>query len=301
MNRKLLYDDVGAVIVTYEPDVDNLAILIEKLSKQVSSIVIVDNASNISFDFHNVSILKLHTNLGIAEAQNIGIATLIDSGLNNIILFDQDSLPSLTMVHELFVTKKEAEKVGIKVAAIGPTHIDQDTFQENIFISAERHSVNKVSANSQLTSNRKFTQCSFLIASGCLISKEAIVDIGNMESKLFIDCVDIEWGFRAVSKGWSCIGSFEAKMFHKIGEEPLKLMGRSLTTHSPLRHYYFYRNLYSLLKRPYIPFCWKLHAFVKSSLQAVLFSIFLKPRIQHFQCILQGVFHGLVNRSGKYE
>ncbi|WP_394142043.1 glycosyltransferase family 2 protein [Vibrio chagasii] len=296
--------NVFSVVVVFFPEISNLNNLIVSLEKQSSGVIIINNGSESSIkalhleDFENIHLINLGENLGIAAAQNIGIKQSLTLGATDVILFDQDSIISHDLVNNLLVARSRALKKGIDVAAIGPNHIDIDTKTGAKFVSTDSKGVKLFSLDN---STEPYKECDFLIASGCLISTDAFARVGSMEESLFIDCVDIEWGFRAKKMGLICICTSKAQMEHKIGDAPLKVFGRDLTTHSPLRHYYFYRNLYSLLKRPYIPFCWKLHALVKSSLQAVLFSIFLKPRVQHFQYILQGVLHGLVDRSGKYE
>ncbi|MCB5361873.1 glycosyltransferase family 2 protein [Vibrio lentus] len=295
--------NAAAVVVTYEPDEKSLRKLVNILYSQVTEIYIIDNASSVSVGLSklNVTLTVLQKNMGIAHAQNIGIGQALADGFTDFVLFDQDSLPSETMISDLLQARRQACDDGLQVAAVGPVHIDQDSFTNSIFISTQQGNIDKIEVPEPQFSEVTYASCDFLIASGCLISKAALDRVGYMEDGLFIDCVDIEWGFRANSRGLHCIAAFEAKMYHKIGEAPLKLLGRNLTTHSPLRHYYFYRNFYRLLKRPYVPSCWKKHTLLKSLVQAIVFTLFLKPRFQHFKYIVKGVFHGLVERSGKYE
>ena len=299
---KELSNSVAAVIVTYEPNNKELAELVDILSSQVASIYIVDNNSSQKIPSLAVdSLVELQDNLGIASAQNIGLQVALGDGFEDFVLFDQDSKPSTTMIDDLIAARDLAIKSGIEVAAVGPVHIDQDSLTNSTFISTRRGKVDKIEVPELKGSTASYAQCDFLIASGCLISQSSMDRVGYMEESLFIDCVDIEWGFRASNKGLHCIAAFDAKMHHKIGDAHLKLFGRDLTTHSPLRHYYFYRNFYSLLKRSYVPSCWKWHTLIKSTIQAVIFSLFLKPRVKQFSCIMKGIFHGLVGRSGRYE
>lgn len=294
--------EASAIIITFNPVHQELKLLVEKLKLQVSKIYIIDNNSSMPIDIdesEQIDVTLLSDNMGIAYAQNIGINKALNNGFIDFILFDQDSVPSESMVKELFTARQAAQLEGQRVAAVGPVHIDQDTFSECLFIRTSRYSVNRFFSSDR--SEKTFSPCDFLIASGCLISKGALDDIGYMEEELFIDCVDIEWGFRAKRKDYVCIAAFNAKMYHKVGGTPLKVFGQSLTTHSPVRHYYYYRNFYRLLQRAYIPFSWKVYTLIRSSLQAIIFCVYLKPRFMHFKCIVKGVFHGLINRVGKYE
>ncbi|UIJ40646.1 glycosyltransferase family 2 protein [Vibrio kanaloae] len=294
--------EVSAIIITFNPVQEELKLLVDKLKLQASKIYIIDNNSSVPIDIDDseqVDVTFLSDNMGIAYAQNVGINKALNEGFVDFILFDQDSIPSDLMVEELLIARQAAQLKGHKVAAVGPVHIDQDTLTECLFIRTSSFNVNRFLSCDRCEND--FSPCDFLIASGCLISKSALDNIGYMEEELFIDCVDIEWGFRAKSKGYVCIAAFDAKMHHKVGGAPLKVLGQSLTTHSPLRHYYYYRNFYRLLQRSYIPVSWKAYTITRSSLQAVIFFIFLKPRLMQFRCIIKGIFHGLTNRSGKYE
>ncbi|OEF94084.1 glycosyltransferase family 2 protein [Vibrio splendidus] len=294
---------VAAIIVTYKPDMQSLARLVEVLSSQVSKIYVIDNASSMSttLELLDVTLTLLANNTGIAYAQNIGLKTAIGDGFTDFVLFDQDSLPSEAMISDLLRARSQAFDDGIRVAAVGPVHIDLDTSEASTFISTKNGRLDKIMVPISYSASHTYAQCDFLIASGCLISKSVLDNIGYMEEELFIDCVDIEWGFRSKNKGYVCIAAFDAKMYHKVGDAPLKVLGQNLTTHSPLRHYYYYRNFYRLLQRAYIPVSWKAYTITRSSLQAVIFCIFLKPRVMQFRCIIKGIFHGLINRSGKYE
>ncbi len=294
----------AAIIVTYNPDCGSLRCLVDGIYHQVGKIFIVDNGSLKPLSLFNdkkISIINLPQNEGIASAQNIGLNRAVDDGFNDFVLFDQDSIPSEKMIFELLATRVSAQKSGIRVAAVGPIHIDHDDLSECVFVDTSKGKVDKVVSSSLNKSGKKFVYCDFLIASGCLISKESLVEVGFMEDELFIDCVDIEWGYRALSKGLHCVAALDAKMYHKIGDQPLTILGKNLTTHAPVRHYYFYRNFYSLLKRSYIPSCWKRYTLVKSTIQAVVFSLFLPPRFKQFNCIIKGIFHGIIGRNGKYE
>lgn len=299
-----MHENLAAVIVTYNPQREELKKLASLISKQVAKLYIVDNGSDVRISScieASTELIELCDNYGIAKAQNTGIDRAIKDGFTDFILFDQDSQPAENMVEQLMTTRQLVQNSGVKVAAVGPLHIDQDDFSECVYVDTSKGSVEKIIPSIVRTSGNSFVSCDFLIASGCLISKESLDVVGFMEDDLFIDCVDIEWGYRALSKGLHCIAALEAKMYHKIGDKPLTILGRNLTTHSPIRHYYFYRNFYTLLKRSYIPSCWKRYTLVKSTIQAFAFSLFLTPRFKQFNCIIKGIFHGIIGCKGKYE
>ncbi|WP_250657397.1 glycosyltransferase family 2 protein [Alkalimarinus coralli] len=295
---------VTAVIVTYMPNLESLSSLLKTLSGQCERMILVDNASNQNDQLsdlakaYSCTTILLHENIGIAAAHNMGIIEAISLRSSHVLLMDQDSEPAPDMVYQLLKAEEEIKTFGHKVAAIGPEHRDARTNKPSPFISSKNISVGKVSSPD---ANARWCKADFIISSGSLIDINVFNDIGMMEEPLFIDCVDIEWGFRAASKGYQCFGAFDAKMIHAIGDKPLLLFGgaRQITMHSPLRHYYFYRNLMVLCKRGYLPGSWKAHVLFKSILQLIIFSTLTKQRKEHFLMIVKGVYHGLTNRLGK--
>tara|TARA_R110001583_G_scaffold152016_1_gene303818 strand:+ start:21245 stop:22138 length:894 start_codon:yes stop_codon:yes gene_type:complete len=294
--------NVFAIIVVYFPDVKQLDELINILSGQTQKIVIVDNSDNqyyLSFSDveSDIHYIKLGVNKGIAKAQNVGIEKALELDAADIIFFDQDSKPSSSLIEDLLVARNTAKNDGLNVAAIGPSHIDSDSNEPARFISIDNNNITLFKPRPAVP----YMECGFIIASGGLIEVKILEEVGVMEEGLFIDCVDIEWGFRAKSLGLVSLCAPNAHMHHKIGDSPLILFGRQLTTHSPIRHYYFYRNFYLLLKRDYVPFAWKKSVLFKSMIQACVFCLLLKPRFQHFKAIAKGIHHGLAGKYGKYE
>lgn len=293
---------ISAIIITYFPDQSRVKILADCLAKQTKKVWIIDNSPSadtfrtVTFP-SNVFVHHLCMNAGIAKAQNIAIEKAKAMGATDVVLFDQDSIPSPTLVRDLLAARNIAIQNGINVAAIGPVHYDTDTGSVSRFLRAHAISLEVFAPDFKTD----YFITDFIIASGSLISIDVLDLIGLMEEDLFIDCVDIEWGYRARAKGLKCIVAQAARMDHKIGDEPLVLFGRKITTHSPLRHYYFFRNVTLLLKRKYMPLAWKLNISIKSILQTIVFVFFLSPRKAHLKHIAKGFIHGILGRTGPYE
>jgi rhamnosyltransferase len=115
-----------AVVVTYNPNIDELLRLIKALIHQVSHIVIVDNGSAVdvkSFLINrndtSVHFLPLNNNLGIATAQNAGIAWAREHKADYVVLFDQDSEPATDMIERLLEATESMVSQGYKVGAVG--------------------------------------------------------------------------------------------------------------------------------------------------------------------------------------
>ncbi|WP_200550481.1 glycosyltransferase family 2 protein [Kosakonia sp. LAM2021] len=293
---------ISAIIVTFYPQQNRLSALISALEGQVNNIFIIDNSPDdpailLSMASSDVVVHPLGKNVGIAQAQNIGIKMSKERGAKDIILFDQDSIPSATLVSELLAARECAARDGVTVAAVGPVHFDLDSGLPSRFVRTQGLALKLIKPDFKSV----WFIADFIIASGSLISLEVLEEVGLMCDELFIDCVDIEWGYRAQAQGLACVIAQGAKMDHKIGDKPLILLGRQITTHAPVRHYYFFRNVMLLLKRNYIPIGWKLNVSAKSLAQAIIFTLLLKPRYTHFKYIAKGFIDGILGRTGPYE
>ncbi|WP_394221852.1 glycosyltransferase family 2 protein [Alteromonas gracilis] len=239
---------VGIVVILFNPDLKHVSELIKNFSGPDWDIILVDNSlsSHQVLATENVTYLHCSENVGIAEAQNIGLKTLFDKGIEYSFLLDQDSLFSTDIAHELIkqFSTLEAQR---PIAAIGPSIYCQ--FSECI----EQGALQK---GKQVSEDLK--EVKQIIASGMLVSRHAFKTIGEKESELFIDGVDHEWCWRARAKGMAIYQSLSACMPHRQGDDRVKVYGLTFKQGAPIRLYYQFRNVLILARRSYVPFYWKL-------------------------------------------
>jgi rhamnosyltransferase len=311
--RPSLFEDnevvVWAVVVSYNPELERLRDLVEVVALQVAEVVIIDNASSSNITSildnskaSNVAIITLPENYGIATAQNVGIERAIQSGANYVYLSDQDSLPSSSLIAELLPAFLSGGRA--PVAAVGPAIIDERTGQVSSFM-VERSGVPRLWKPSEVGKNvEKTVEVEYLIASGTLLSVEAIKHIGGMRSRYFIDHVDTEWFFRARKAGYVLLAVPEARLIHKLGDEvkPVWFFGsRQVIYHSPLRNYYLFRNTLLMLRDVSMSWRWRV-AFIRCLIQrAVYFLMFASPRSVRLQRMLVGLLHGFRGMGGRFE
>ncbi|MDW5501045.1 glycosyltransferase family 2 protein [Pseudomonas lundensis] len=295
MNEKIL-----VITVSYNPDVPSVKRQIDVLLASQASVVVIDNNSTNSQQLtgalaeypENVMVMCLAENEGIAAAQNRGIRLAVEQGYSYVLLMDQDSLPVSNMVEELLMAA-----VGLsELAAVGPGFIDAENNSRSRFIRVEGLRVIKMSADN----SKNVVEVDHLIASGSLIPVGVFERVGLMDESLFIDYVDIDWALRARSKGLLSYGVFSAEMHHSLGDGRIEFAGRQIAVHSPLRHYYLVRNALLLYKRSYIPLNWKLVDAYKLLLKLTFLLLFSGKRWQNVKAIVQGLIHGVTNKSGKY-
>lgn len=291
---------VVAIVVTYQPVVEVLGQLLEALTPQVVSVVVVDNGSHADLEAwnkerqpHNIEVLLLGENRGIAAAQNVGIQWARNRGAGFVLLMDQDSIPAPDMVEKLISTISEQPLP----AAAGPRYLDVRQDNPPPFIRVRGLRLERCACSTE----ESVVPVDYLIASGCLIPMSMLDKVGGMRDDLFIDYVDIEWGLRARHHGFQSYGVCSAHMQHSLGDHPIKFFSKNIPLHSPLRHYYHFRNALLLYKEPWVPLNWKLVDGWRLCLKYVFYSLFAKPRMAHWRMMTLGVWHGLVGKTGKLE
>lgn len=289
-----------AIIVTYHPDLDLLNKQLSLLIPQVANIVLVDNgSSNDLVKWNNQreqkasDVITLGENLGIASAHNKGIEWARSRGAEYVLLMDQDSLPAPNMVEKLI----SIISIETLPAAVGPRYLDERQNNPPPFIRIQGLKLERCACISE----NSVVPVDYLISSGCLIPMEALDKVGGMREDLFIDYVDIEWGLRARYNGLQSYGVCSAHMQHNLGEDPIKFFGKNIPLHSPLRHYYHFRNAVILYKEAWLPINWKLVDGWRLCLKYGFYTLFAKPRRTHWYMMTLGIWHGLTGKMGKLD
>lgn len=241
----------AAIIVTYNPKGD-LSNLVSSLFSTVDYIIVVDNGSrNFSIvQDDKIWVIKNNQNLGIAKALNIGIEKARELMVDYVVLFDQDSSPCQQTVKELGWVFESLTQKGHQIGGVSPRFINRVTGKLEPFFSYREE---VLVADVEFAEEQTY-HSDFMITSGALIHIEVLNTVGDFESGLFIDYVDTEWNFRAISKGYHCVGSNSVMMQHELGDSSIWIPFQGkVFLHSPFRVYYQIRNALKLRKRAYMP------------------------------------------------
>jgi rhamnosyltransferase len=294
---------VVCVVVTFNPDRVRLRQLLDATLPQVRSMVIVDNGSDgerlswlRELPTENLRFVELGSNRGIAAAQNVGTQQARKAGCSHVLLLDHDSIPAPTMVADLLRAMATVQPPGRGIAAVGPRYLDKRQDNPPPFIQVRGLRI----VRQPCASPDAIVEVDYLIASGSLIPMSTLAVVGGMAEKLFIDYVDIEWGLRARRMGFQSYGACAAQMAHDLGDAPVRFMGRSLPLHSPLRHYYHFRNAVWLYRNADLPFHWKCADGWRLLLKYVFYTLFATPRRDHLRVMSRGMLDGLAGRMGAY-
>ena len=280
---------IGAVIVIYNPDIGLLSAVIEALHQQVDRLCIVDNSTDESLSVatlaENIEYIPLYENRGIATAQNIGIRSLINQQCSYILLADQDSIASPDMVRELKRRHRTLSRV-YNIAAIGPLPINRKTGKPYTRIGDERI------LRHLRHEGYEFFETHSIIASFSLLSAEALLRIGMMNEKLFIDFVDQEWCWRARENGMRIFIAPDLTFSHEQGCYRRRF-GLDLNISSPSRLYFQIRNLLWLAQHDIAPKSWKRLNLKKLCYKIIGYPLFVTPRAAYFRSIVRGIKDGI--------
>lgn len=299
-------EGVVGVVVAYFPDLAALRELVQAARPQVGSMVIVDNtpataAHRSCPPIEGVEIVSTGFNAGLAAGLNRGCEWARARGAAFVLAFDQDSVPAADMFDRLASAWAAAVATGLRVAAAGPQFSDSRGARVFPFLRLgllRNHEV--VPGPSD-----EFVRTDTLITSGCLIALAALDDAGPMDETLFIDNVDLEWGFRARARGWALIGAPRALLAHSIGDEHVmapswaRAFGKERAIrHGPERLYYITRNRIRLYWLPHVPLAWKAQDLLRLPAKIVLSVWLAQDRAAAAKALARGVLDGAANRGG---
>ena len=230
----------SAVIITYNPDIERLSLLLESICFQVDHIFIIDNSTkNLILkkkNYKNLKIVNNGKNLGIAEAQNIGIKLSQKHKSDFILTSDQDTIFPKNYVNKMLEIFSQQQQ---KVICIAPYF--RDANRGNMIeksVSFNKRGI--IKQNKEI----KTTTVSHVISSGMFFRTDAFKIIGPFDERLFIDYVDHDWCFRCHTKGMQILQTSDLIIEHKIGNKPRKVFSRKVITPNGKRIYFYLRNLF---------------------------------------------------------
>ena len=296
---------LGAIVITFNPAPQRAVQVVAAIAPQVQAIAVIDNGSCLDpagylagIGATPLHLIALGDNYGIAAAQNIGLEWARQQGCSHVLMLDHDAVAAPGMVAQLLEEMHTREARGERVAAVGPLIHDPRRDAPASFFRVTQRRILRIDAPDP---GERSARTDFLIAAGILISMAAVEDIGMMDEALFIDYVDLEWSMRATARGYRLYGHFGTQIDHRLGEEPIRLFGRSMMNHSPLRHYYLARNALALWRMPHPQRHWKILDALNLLIKCAIFSTVAPNRGAHLRMILRGFADGLCGRYGRQD
>lgn len=218
-----------AGIVTYNPSLDLLLRAVSSIIDQISSLVIIDNASknidgiiNSLKGFSKIEFICNKSNVGIATALNqIGEFSKAH-GYDWFLTLDQDSIcpKNLLEIYSEYTLKDD-------IAIICP------------------YILRRINLDKEIITDKEYEFIQVAITSGCLVRTKAWESVNGFWEALFIDRVDDDFCFALRDNGWKILQTYKVRLEHEIGK-PIQhsILGRTYYTDSypDFRYYYIARN-----------------------------------------------------------
>jgi rhamnosyltransferase len=289
-----------AVAVTYNPDLELLAQVLTSVAPQVQGIAVVDNGSANAGEIRGVAsgfqcqVIGNQHNLGIASAQNQGLALAQACSFTHILLLDQDTVLAPGMVEDLAENLRILETGPAEVAAIGPAYYELNSQQQTKAYQANGLRLSRIS----LKSEKRPVASDSIIASGSLIPLAVLEKVGGFRDDLFIDLVDVEWCFRARAAGYRSYLSPTARVEHRLGSGAVKLGSRQIAVHIPVRNYYWVRNALWLARQSYTPLAWRVYFISRCLAFLGTYTTLADKKAQRLRLMTRGIRDGLAGHLG---
>lgn len=283
------------IIVTYEPELNNLKRLTHCVQNAGFLPIIVDNSEKHPVEkvqmAASTQMISMHGNAGIAAAQNAGVRLAQKLGAEIIGFFDQDSHADENLLNKL---EKALHSLGECV--VSPLALEKDSLNEYPVQILGRLGYPK----DVFVKGKKVPQkVDLVISSGMMTTAEVFEKVGVYDEDFFIDFVDVEWCLRCKKAEIPVYVIPDAVLMHKIGNENVSVGEMSIVVHSAVRTYYKVRNAFLLLyKKAGVIFT--MRQILPALLHNFLLIFSVEEKRKYLKYYFMGVVHGIFGIRGKY-
>lgn len=275
--------DISVVFVLYHPNKEDLR-CVYAVSENYQG-AIFDNSETRNIKENHINAMQYlwqGKNLGIAKAQNIAIQSLPNS--KYVVFLDQDSRQPIHYPEQIVDEYRKTKEEFPNLAILGPVYTD------GVSDDSYKSKIHKDVFLSPTIICRKN-----IISSGSCVGRDVFDDVGYNEEDLFIDLVDSEWCWRAVSKGYLCCMSTNVTITHTIGNKRISVGPFKDVVSSSGRYYYQYRNYLWMLFRGYVPLKWKICVGVKNILRLFYLPFFINNGCRSCVFMIKGTLAGILS------
>lgn len=217
-------------------------------ARALQEIIVVDNASTdgtsamLAQQYPQVTVLRMKANVGAAGAWARGLSyAALEKRHDWVWSFDDDSVPNTFVLANLLdgIGSLNGTQAEVGIVAPMPVHQKTGTCYPPLLW---RNGFVKPSANYM---QNPLWFADLIIASGCLVRRELVGNIGLPRADFFMDFFDYEYSLRARLKGYKIAVIRGAELDHEIGNARMVWAGRSRlwTSYAPWREYYNSRNM----------------------------------------------------------
>jgi len=213
-----------------------------------------------------LTLIQARDNQGIGAGLNALARQARELGAERLLIFDQDSLPDPGMPAALDARMSTLVGMGERPAAVGPRPVAPPGE------AGAEYQPPRYPAMPGRRPREGTKPVRYLISSGTLLDLAAFEAVGPFRADYVIDAIDVEWCFRAWSRGWSVWLVEDVTMEHRIGHGIIRLGPLRFPRQSPSRMATYIRNQAHGLRLPHVPLGWKLRSLVYLPLQIAVVS-----------------------------
>lgn len=275
-------------VTLFYPSINELESII-KYKESFERVYIFDNTegqqANINSKYfrgrNDFVYISNQSNDGLSIAFNKMCERSIRDGNDFICLFDQDSVISKEDIAEIisFIKKNDSNTVGVYAPQIVYEH-------SNVQKKGKEE---------------KFEYLNWVISSGSFINLSIFSEIGGFDENYFIDRIDYDYCLTVRKLGYEIVRINNVYLYQKLGE--IKKIGSiKVAEHSPVRHYYMFRNrLYFLLRRNNRSVIQLSKAFILSIRHFLQVILLEKQKYKKIKMLIRGLKDFTINKMGKIQ
>jgi rhamnosyltransferase len=293
----------GALIVLFNPSEDQITNVI-RTRQRCTHLVAVDNSMSVNADMHarmrqaGVDLIPNLNRGGIAGAYNRGLEFLIGKGAELLFLFDQDS-----EIPENYFAAMTAACGSLETPCLlaGPRVLDVNV---NRYVPV--HLVSKFGIKPVTLTGEEggLLRCSSIISSGSVMSADTYRRLGPFLEDYFIDHIDTEYCFRAVTQEVPIYVNASLTLRHQISrriDHRFLFITLFEWNMAPPRQYYSARNCIHITRRYGTAFPILVLINIITLQQIVSILLFERNKYRKLLAMLTGIADGLRRRSGPFE
>jgi hypothetical protein len=187
-------------------------------------VLVVDNASSddtlaaLRARFgERVQLLRNERNLMFAGGMNVGLQRALESGYDFVLLMNNDVVVEAQLLRELVASAARDPRL----AAVGPKIYFYDRPEVLWFAGGElplwrgwsRHRGLREIDRGQHDASR---DVDYLTGCALLVRREALRDVGLLDTGFAMYAEDADWCFRARERGWRLAYAPRARMWHRV-------------------------------------------------------------------------------------
>ena len=208
---------IAGIVVLYEPGMENIR-HIREYSSKVDIMYILDNSkenhfsdvqsiiaeakNGIDYEINELSVnhnivryQHFESNIGLCAALNYGMKKVKKAGCEWALLMDDDSSLDTDIMN---VYKKMLNVIdGNTVAVLAPVHL-HDRSKAHMYFG--------------------YQEIAWGMTSGCLYNTRIFSELGGFMEQLFVDCLDMDYCYRAHEAGYHVYECGEATLKHHPAE-----------------------------------------------------------------------------------